>query len=397
MKVCIVTSTFPRSDADLEVPWLRDLVKRCREQGADVRVFAPSYRGLKSHVVDGIPVRRFRYFLAPWETLTHEEGAPNKVHKFHYKVITLLYILAGCVGLMRYHARERFDILHVHWPFPHTLFAMAARLIRPARLMLNFYGADLLLIRKYAFVKRYLRWFIGTADRTIAISTFTAGQVRQVRDVPVEVVAYGAAITSKDTGAPVSASDGPMVLSTGRMIERKGFEYLVRAMAIVRERHPHATLTIVGGGPWHARLVEQVRELGLGAVVSLPGKVSNETLVALYKQCALFALPSIVDSKGDTEGLGVVLLEAMMYRKPVVASDVGGIPDVIIDGKTGVLVPQKDPAKLASAIVALLDNPERSRTLGQAGYEHVRENFDWGVITSRLLAIYREVCEGRGA
>lgn len=388
MKVCIVSSVFPRSPDDLEVPWLRRLIAQCREQGIDAHVFVPSFRGLRSHTIDGIPVHRFRYFFAKWETLTHDEGAPNKIHKFHYKVITLFYILFGCLGLMRLHGREKFDILHVHWPFPHTFFAFAAGLIRPARLMLNFYGADMLLIRKYAFVKRYLDWFVRKADQVVAISNFTAGQVRELRPVDIAIVPYGAALDMDSSSTPVSA-DEDIILSVGRMIERKGFEYAIRAMPMVRRSRPKAHLYLVGGGPLQASLQGIVDELGLGDAVTLPGKVPTERRDDLLARCSLFVLPSVVDSKGDTEGLGVVLLEAMMYRKPVVGSDVGGIPDIITDSETGLLVPQKDPEALAEAMLRILENGDLARALGEQGHAYVQKTFDWQVITERMVGLYR--------
>jgi len=391
MKVCIVTSVFPRYEADLEVPWLRELVKRCRAEGADVRVFAPSFRGLRSHEIEGIPVKRFRYFLAPWETLTHEEGAPNKIHKFHYKVITVLYILAGCIGLIRYHRREKFDILHVHWPFPHTFFALAARWFRPAPLVLNFYGADLLLIRKYGWVKGFLTRFIDKADAVAAISTFTASQVKALSDKEVAIVPYGAAVTMKAEAAGRVSSSENIVLSAGRMIERKGFEYLVAAMPLVRRKVPDATLHLISDGPLRVKLLEQAAALGAQDYVFLPGKVPNETLDDLFARCSVFVLPSIVDSKGDTEGLGVVLLEAMMYGKPVIGSDVGGIPDVITHDQTGLLVPQKDVEALAEAVCRVLTDRALSARLGKAGQACVQDKFSWDVITRQMMGLYRGV------
>ena len=106
-KICVIGSVFPRSPEDTEVPWHRQTVRRCRKRGLDVSVFVPSFRGLRDHEIDGIPVRRFRYFFAPLETLTHDEGAPNKIHKFHYKIITLFYLFFGTLRLCLLHRRER--------------------------------------------------------------------------------------------------------------------------------------------------------------------------------------------------------------------------------------------------------------------------------------------------
>jgi len=386
MKICFISSVFPRSESDSEVPWLRILVKRLRERGNDISVYVPSFRGLKSHTIEGIPVRRFRYFFAPWETLTHDEGAPNKIHKFHYKVMSVLYIMAGTLGLLRLHAKERFDVLHVHWPFPHGIFAFVARILTPAKIALTFYGADMLLIRKYGFVKHFLRYFIKRADAVIAISSFTGNEVRAVYDRPMHIVPYGTTISPKSS-LPAH-TPGHSVLSVGRMIERKGFPYLVQAMPLVIAKYPDASLTIVGGGPMHAELVALRDSLGLGASIDLPGKITNEELENRFASADVFALPSIVDSKGDTEGLGVVIIEALTYGKPVVATDIGGIVDIIEPGVTGLLVPQRDPRALAKAIIQTFADPAQARQYAQAGLAHVQRNFSWENIVAKMESIY---------
>jgi len=390
LKICIVASVFPRYPEDLEVPWFRQIVRRCREKGLDIHVYAPAFRGLKDHEIDGIPVHRFRYFFKPWETLTGEEGAPNKIHKLHYKIITLFYILFGTAGLIRFHLKMKFDIIHVHWPFPHAIFGIAAVFFRKARLLLNFYLASILLMHKFAFVKKFLYYFIGKADRIIAISNYTAKQVQEIRPCEVALIPYGAAIEYRAV-SPEKKSDEKIILSVGRMIERKGFTYAIQAMPRVLADEPGARLYLVGGGPLIPQLQEQSKELGIEHAVHLPGKVSNEELQRLFSSCEMFILPSIIDSRGDTEGLGVVLIEALSYKKPVIASAVGGIPDIVIHENTGLLVPQKDPEALAAAILDILHNPEKGRTLADSGFKHIAQTFDWDVIVEKLIQEYHSV------
>jgi len=387
MKICIIGSVYPRHPADTEVPWLRETVNRCRAAGLDICVFAPSFRGIGTHVVDGVTVHRFRYFFSRWETLTHEEGAPNKIHKLHYKFITLSYLLFGTLGLIRLHVTRRFDILHVHWPAPHALFALAAILFRRAKLVLTFHGAELLLVNKYPFVRPLLRFFIGRADGVTANSRFTAGRIRSIRDCDVRVIPYGTTLGTR-TPAAKPAGSPPAILSAGRMIERKGFEYLVRAMPLVRKSLPDAVLTMVGGGPLENGLRQLASDLHLEKAVRFTGKISPGELERLFVECDAFALPAVVDRRGDTEGLGVVLIEAFSYGKPAVASDVGGIPDLVINEKTGLLVPQKDPQALAGALIRILSDRELANRLGQAAFEHVRKSYCWETIVARLMEVY---------
>jgi glycosyltransferase involved in cell wall biosynthesis len=390
MKVCHVVSVFPRFADDTEVPWLRQTLIRQRRRGMDAVVFAPSFRGCRSHEIDSVPVYRFRYFFKNFETLTHDEGAPNKIHKFHYKIITVSYILSGILHLIRFHRKERFDILHVHWPFPHGLLGVAARFFTPAKIVLTFYGADLLLMRRFGFVKAFLDWFIRTADAVIAISSFTAAEVKTIRDCTVDIIPYGTTISARRPDSD-TVENGKMVLAVGRMIERKGFRYLVEAAPMIHEAHPDAHIWIVGGGPLLSDLNEFVNRSGCADYVHLPGKVSSERLEQFFAGCSIFVSPAIVDSNGDTEGLGVVIIEALSYRKPVVASNVGGIGDVVIDGETGLLVKQKEPRELADAVSSLLDTPPRGAALAQRGFDHVSHTFSWERIIDRMSTVYDTV------
>jgi glycosyltransferase involved in cell wall biosynthesis len=102
-------------------------------------------------------------------------------------------------------------------------------------------------------------------------------------------------------------------------------------------------------------------------------------------------LPAIHDDRGDTEGLGVVLVEALMHQRPVVASSVGGIVDVIKDGETGLLVPEKNPQAIADAILRLINDPSLSRRLGRQGFEFAQKYFDWDEITTHLENVFYSV------
>ena len=389
MKICFIGSVYPRNHEDSEVPWLRKTVNLLREKGHEIVVYVPSFRGLKSHEIDGCRVRRFRYFFAPLETLTHDEGAPNKIHKFHYKIIMLFYFLFGTIGLMQLHRKEKFDVLHVHWPAPHALFAFFASLVCKTKIILNFYTSSLMLVKRFPFVKHLLCFFIKRADKIIAISTFTQDLVKDIYDRSIAIIPYGTTISPKGKLPPLEPNH--RILSVGRIIERKGFAYLINAMPIILEKWPDAKLTIAGGGPLRERLIGLCKYLKIEESVSLPGKVSQRVLENLFSECNVFVLSSIIDSKGDTEGLGVVLIEAMTYCKPVIGTDIGGITDIIINNKTGLLVPQRDPGAIAQAVSAIFSNHNNSQKLALSGFDYIQSNFSWSTVINRFNAIYKSL------
>lgn len=391
MKICHVVSVYPRSQEDSEVPWLRKSINKLRAEGHDITIYAPSFKGLKDHEIDGCPVKRFRYFFAGLETLTHDEGAPNKIHKFHYKLITLFYLFFGTLGLIRLHSKEKFDVLHVHWPAPHALFGFIASLFCKTKIVLSFYTASLMLVKRFPFVKHFLRFFIKHSDHVIAISQFTGKLVTDIYDRNLTIIPYGTTV-SPEAETP-KLLPNKKIISVGRVIERKGFKYLIDAMPSLLEKYPDATLQIIGGGPHRENLMTQAKELGIEEKVTLPGKVSQEDLEKAFNECNVFVLPSIVDSKGDTEGLGVVLIEAMTYHKPVIGTDTGGITDIVINDVSGIRVPQKDSKAIYNALDKLFSNHEYAKEIAEKGFEHVEKNFSWRSVIGKFNQVYESVCK----
>lgn len=188
----------------------------------------------------------------------------------------------------------------------------------------------------------------------------------------------------------------PTLLFCGRLIQRKGIDVLLRAMpTILAERQ--VQLVITGEGDRKAEWQELALDLALGDQVRFAGFVSDEELANLYQTSDLYVHPAIFDDKGDTEGLGVVLSEALAHKLPVVASGVGGIVDVIKDEKTGLLVAEKDEAALAAAVLRVLGDEVLAQRLGEEGLKHVQEFFDWERITREMLALYQDLSKAEAS
>ena len=423
MKVLVIGSVYPRFQEDAEVPWLRTSIAHLKKRGVEIQVLAPSYKGLKNHEIDGTQVNRFRYAPANWEILTHEEGAPSKMaSKPWLQLLAIPYIINGFFQCLRICRKWRPDIIHAHWPFPHAYIALGAAKLFKIPLALNFHGAELLLIRKKKWVKPLLKFAIGQAQAVFANSSFTAGKIKALRDVNVEWSPYGTTLEVDSRKSEVGSTPHPVngkfkILFVGRHIERKGICYLIEAAKYLpRDKFE---IRIVGVGDLTEQLKQQAEEVGsrkseVGSVILsetkdpvnfsevegsshgpaniiFTGKLSPEDLANEYKTANVFTLPAIVDSKGDTEGLGVVLIEAMELGLPIVASNVGGIPDVVVDGESGILVPEKDPVALANAFKRLAENPSLIKSLLVGARKRIDECFTWDGIIDRQIAIYDKV------
>ena len=168
-RILVITSTYPRHADDYAVPWMREIHAQLKASGNKVTVMAPSYKGLKSHTLDGISVRRFRYAPANIETLTHEEGATYKVRKPYMQLLAIPYILIGCLYAAWLALGGKYDVIHVHWPFPHGLMGQVARLVGRCPLVVMSHGAEFSLARRKKWVTPFLRQSLRAADLCICL------------------------------------------------------------------------------------------------------------------------------------------------------------------------------------------------------------------------------------
>jgi glycosyltransferase involved in cell wall biosynthesis len=268
-------------------------------------------------------------------------------------------------------------VLHVHWPFPHGLMAWLPAWLHGVKVVSSCHSAEIALAAQSKWSTRLLASCLRRSDAVTANSSHTARLIHAVSGRDAEVIPYGATVRIEEQAATGKPADVPLLLFSGRLIQRKGVNFLLRAMPLILARRK-VRLVITGDGhyrdPWEAL----GRELGVHDAVEFAGYVSKERLGELFRACTLYVHPAIYDDRGDTEGLGVVLIEALRNRKPVVASRVGGIVDVIKDGETGLLVPEKNPTALAQAVLRLLDDPALARRLGEQGYLYASEFFRLG-------------------
>jgi glycosyltransferase involved in cell wall biosynthesis len=397
VKVLFIVTAFPRGDGDVITPWLVQTIHRLRARGVVVEVLAPSYRGLPDQLLDGVKVHRFRYAPAAWETLTHDQTAPDRIRQRPmYAALLPGYLVMGSLAAARLARSGEFDVVHAFWPLPHALLGLAARRVSGVPLVSTFFGVELTWVASQLRPLRpLLRRIIRGSDAVTAISTYTAGLMKELAPgVEPAIIPFGAAIEAPGAGTGTAPADPAHfgLLFVGRLVERKGVHVLLEALARLPDR---IRLDIVGDGPERERLKALAQRLGISGRVAFHGFAPDEMLRALLGWCDALVLPAVVDAKGDVEGLGVVLLEAMSFGKPVIASAAGGITDIVRDGENGLLVPPADPAALARAIDSLAGDPETARRFGSAAREDVARRFSWDAILDRLVELYERLAPRR--
>ncbi len=399
MKVLFIVTAYPRHEGDVITPWMGETIVQLKKAGVTVEVLAPSYKGSTTSVIDGILVHRFRYALESMETLTHDMPALERISR-NPLMLSLLpaYIAAGSAAARRVAHEGDFDVVHAFWPIPHGIFGVAARNASRAALVSTFFSAELTwkgIARK--IFGPILKNIVDHSDAITVISSYTGTRLREFApNVETVTIPFGAAAVSRaeaSGNALRGVDDKFELLFVGRLVKRKGVDVLLRAAKLL-ESDPRLRIRIVGGGPEGESLKALAQTLKLSSV-SFDGVVDSQTIARRFGECDALVLPAIVTETGDTEGLGVVLIEAMGYGKPVIASSAGGIVDIVANGDTGLLVPPGDADALAQAIRRAMDNPEELASIARRGTEFADKRFGWDAIVSDLKDVYQTAVRRR--
>jgi phosphatidylinositol alpha-mannosyltransferase len=280
--------------------------------------------------------------------------------------------------------REEFDVVHIHEPLAPVLPYMVLLNSRAVNVG-TFHAYREAANAWYTAFKPYMSFVIGRLDGRIAVSDPARDFVSQYFDGPYEVVPNGIDVGRYDGQfEPFPwANDGKeRILFLGRFDERrKGFKYLLEAIALVRQQFADVRLVVVGTGR-SERYSSRLERLELEGHVEFHGFVENDLLPRYFASCAVHCVPST-----RNESFGMVLLEGMAAGLPVVASSIAGYASVMTHEREGLLVPPEDPTALALALVRLLADPDLRRRLGQAGRETAKR-YDWPRIAEEVLGVY---------
>jgi colanic acid/amylovoran biosynthesis glycosyltransferase len=282
---------------------------------------------------------------------------------------------------------EAVSHIHAQWIHSGGTVAMYGAWLSGRSFSFTGHAADLFRNRQALATK------IARADFIICISEFHRQFYIENGADPAKLrIAYCGIDTTHFTPNRRVRPDGAPVhiLSSGRLVEKKGFADLIRACAILRDREFPFRCTIAGSGPDEAALRAQIAQAGLGDLVTLTGQaLKQEDIPAFMHGGDVYTLPCVWASDNDVDGLPQMLMEAMACGLPAVSTRLVGIPDLIRDGETGLLVDPDDPEALAAALMRLATDEDLARTLAAAGYRHLVDKFDLDRCLEPLLEEFR--------
>lgn len=276
--------------------------------------------------------------------------------------------------------QQQIQHLHAHFANAPTTVARLVSVMCNIPYSFSTHAKDL-----YLTPKKVMRRRIGSASFVLTCTRHNLEYLQSFlpqQDWPkIHLVYHGidlAAFPFPAGTAPLIPVDlpVPLILSVGRLVPKKGLNDLISACQLLKARGVKFRCAIVGGGPLRAELEDQINKLGLDDTVTLLGAMAHDRLVALYGQASVFALSPQVMEDGDRDGIPNVLAEAMAAGLPVVSTCVSGIPELVEDGRTGLLVGSKDPVALADAVERLLRDPQKGHSLAVAARRKMEDSFE---------------------
>jgi len=392
-----LTHNFIRSKEDDAGQFIFTLMRELIDD-FEIFVLAPHQKGTKTYEeIENLKVFRFRYNFPRLEKLAYKGNMHEQVFgSFLSKVNFLFFLLAFFLYALTIIKKHKIEILHCHWWVPSGLIGYLVSFFVPLPIVLTTHGSDVFILRKFKWVIPLARLIFRRTTFITAVSVSLKQLL--VSDLKVnreKIFVFPMPVDTKKF-YPLEAEQSRQgkILSIGRLIQRKGHDYLFRACSQLKEDGIKFKLTIVGSGPEKDNLMQLAKSLGLEEDLTIIESLPQNELNFYYNSSDFFVLASVVDWKKEEEGLGLVFLEAMACKLPVIGTRTGGIVDVVIDEKTGLLVPQKDVSALVSAMKRYLLDKELKTRITEEGYRFVLSNFTPQATAQKLVSIYRRLDKG---
>lgn len=366
MRVCIFSHTFPRFPGDTAAPFMGNLAEALAKKGHKVFTLIPFDPQIKFKVKRPYKLKAYRYiFPDKWHKLGFSRTLQgDKNLKLETYILSPFLFLFGFLSLLNLVKKEKIECISAHWIIPNGFIASLVSKITGVPVTVTIPGSDIYLGGKNIF----FRWMVGFAAKNanfvLSDSSSYIGQLNDLGFHPrhTAIIRYGVNAekfkpTSKDKKIIKKlglSADQPIIVAVGRLVAKKGFLYLIKAMPDVLKKIKNARLVIVGDGDQKVELVKEAVNLKVKDNVIFAGTISYDELSKYYNLGDICVMPSIKDEQGNIDASPVAMMEAMACGKPVVATKFSGSEDLVINGQTGFLVKEKNEKEISKAITSLL-------------------------------------------
>jgi len=408
MKIAFIVSEFPI----LSETFILNQITGLLDLGHDVEIFAeknPKERKMHSDIDKYQLMKRVHYFAMPYSKIMrilkafyflviNFHKSPLKILKslnvFEYGKVALslrlLYLLIPFLD-------KNFDIIHCHFG-PNGITGTSLKEIGiNGKLVTTFHGNDMSSFIINNDNNIYKKLFLN-GDIFLPISDYWKEKLIRLGCNKKKIIVHRMGINLekfKFSERRKQHEEYIKILTVGRLVEKKGHEYAIKAIAKIVRKRRNIEYIIAGDGPLRNKLEDLILKLGIKSYIKFLGAVEQNEVLKLYQQAHIFILPSVTASNGDQEGIPVVLMEAQATGLPIISTYHTGIPEVVVDGKSGFLVPEKDVDALADKLEYLIEHPELWPEMGRYGRKFVEERYNIKKLNQQLVEIYQNLIKGK--
>jgi glycosyltransferase involved in cell wall biosynthesis len=382
MKVLFLTTSFPRFKGDHAGIFLLSLAKNLAAKGAEVSVVAPNDNvSAQNEVMDGIRVHRFNYFAKSWQVLAYGYGGALSNMGKSLRLVLLLPFFAGAFLARGLREARRADVIHSHWIAAGLIGVVISALARKP-LVITLRGTDYKVVRKLGILGFLWRRVLRAADAVTTVSEQMAAEVEALSGRKALFIPNG--VDLPEPGSKPDRKDGRM-LFVGNLTKNKGVGVFLDALARLKDDIAGAEAVIIGDGDERIGLERQASEAGLSGILLFKGFMAHHEVEEWLAASGILVLPSY------SEGRPNVVLEAMAYGLPVVATDIPGTRELVSTQQTGLLFAPGDAAGMAASLARFLKDPALGAKMGEAGKARLSElGLTWEGSAEKFLDCYRE-------
>ena len=402
MKILFVVDSFPKLSETFIVNQITELI----DLGHEVDIFArdnPNEKSkheevLKYKLIDNVSYlnmpnnifpRLFQgLFIAIKNLIKDYRTTLASINTYKYGIDSLSLRLLFTINILN---KKEYDIVHCHFG-PNGILGMFLKDIKHAKAcIVSFHGYDANMID--VFTKLRYKYLFNYDCLFTVNSDFTKKQIMHLGCEESRIVIIPAPLNIKRFMFKIRnlyENQKIIFLTIGRLIEKKGHEYSIKAIAKIYEHYKNIEYIIVGSGPMENELKSLTKNLGLDNVIKFTGALNHDDISDLYNIAHIFILSAVTAKNGDKEGQALVLQEAQAVGLPVVSTFHNGIPEGVLNGKSGYLVAERDVNALVEKLKYLIDHKELWPTLGKNGREFVKDKYDMSILSKKLENIYKK-------
>lgn len=406
--IVMVASSYPRFPGDTVGTFMAPIARGLAARGHEVHVVLPWHPLVRRGAdTGGVHLHFFRYApVASLAVFGYAEGLEADVRlRAAAWMVAPLAVGAGWRLARRIAAHASATVLHGHWVVPGGVVAALAAGGRP--LVVSLHGSDVYVAERHPVARAAARLAFGRSAWVTACSRDLAHRAVALGADPrrLDVIPYG---VDSERFRPNEAArhalrrelgfreTSTLVVAAGRLVRKKGFEYLLEAVGRLAPRHPGLVLLLAGSGDLEDELRRRAISLGIGDRVRFLGTVPHHEVPRLFAAADIAVVPSVRDEAGNVDGLPNVVLELLASGAAVVTTPAGGLAQVVAEDEVALVVPERDPAALATAIDALVADPARRAALGRRARALVEARYTWTRTIAAFEAVYDRVASSGG-